>query len=137
VIDGNWLGQPLPEASLRIEAGRLAFFAKAIGQRVDSEPRFAMPTFLFSAYADNSTYFELLDRMGVPRERLLHAEQSFEYLAPVQVGDRVRVQGRITGLWDKKQGALEFVEIEADAANQAGTAVARMKSLLVLRNPVS
>lgn len=134
MIDPQWIGTALPQARLRVEAGRLAFFNAAIGQGMSTAPDIAPPTFLFSAYADNNVYFELLDRMAIPRQRLLHGEQSFEYLAPLRVGDEIRVEGRVVGITQKKGGALEFVEIASEAFNQNGTAIARLNALLVIRN---
>ena len=137
MIDRKWIGEALPEARLRVEAGRLAFFGKAIGADADKAIQVAPPTFLFSAYTDGNTYFSLLDLLGVPHERLLHGEQTFEYLAQVCVGDEIRVHGRISDIRDKKNGELEFVEIDSAATNGAGMPVARFKSLLVVRNPRS
>ena len=137
MIDKKWIGEALPEAKLRIEAGRVAFFAKAIGERADKFAAVAPPTFLFSAYTDNNIFWDLLDRMGIPHQRLLHGEQDFEYLTPIHIGDEISVRGRIAAIRDKKDGALEFVEIQSEASNQTGALVAKLKSLLVVRNPKS
>jgi acyl dehydratase len=135
MIDPSWIGTSLPPATLRVESGRLAFFNKATGNSADKEPQVAPPTFLFSAYTDSNVYFDLLDKMEVPHQRLLHGEQNFEYFAPLQVGDEIRVQGRIVDITNKKNGALEFVEITSDATNQADILVARLSAVLVIRNP--
>ena len=135
MIDRRWIGTSLPPSKLRVEAGRLAFFSKATGNSPGEEPQIAPPTFLFSAYTDSNVYFDLLDQMKVPHHRLLHGEQNFEYFAPLRVGDEIRVQGRVVNITDKKNGALEFIEIASEAFNQADVLVARLSGLLVVRNP--
>ena len=146
MIDKKWIGHELGSSVLAIERGRLKFFAKAIGE---TDPVYtdeaaardagyadlpAPPTFLFAAELDSGALFALLDRLGVPLGKVLHGEQRFEYLAPVVAGDTVTVNSRIADLYDKKNGALEFIEIESRAVNQHGTPVARLRSVTVVRH---
>lgn len=146
MIDKKWIGHELGSSPLAIERGRLRFFAKAIGE---TDPVYtdetaareagyadlpAPPTFLFAAELDSGALFALLDRLGVPLGKVLHGEQRFEYLAPVVAGDTVTVSSRIADLYDKKNGALEFIEIESQAVNQHGTPVARLRSVTVVRH---
>lgn len=146
MIDKKWVGFDLSSSVLAIERGRLKFFAEAIGE---TDPVYtdeaaardagyadlpAPPTFLFAAELDSGALFALLDRLGVPLAKILHGEQRFEYLAPVVAGDTVTVGSRIADLYDKKNGALEFIEIESRAVNQHGAPVARLHSVIVVRN---
>lgn len=146
MIDKKWIGVDLGHSALAIERGRLKFFATAIGE---TDPVYtdvaaardagyadlpAPPTFLFAAELDSGALFTLLDRLGVPLGKVLHGEQRFEYLAPVVAGDTVTVSSRIADLYDKKNGALEFIEIESRAVNQHGTPVARLRSVTVVRH---
>lgn len=146
MIDKKWIGHEIGRSVLPIEQGRLRFFAKAVGE---TQPIYtdvaaardagyadlpAPPTFLFAAELDSGAMFSLLDLLGVPVQKLLHGEQSFEYLGPVVAGDTVTVSSRIKNIYDKKNGALEFLEIESEAVNQHGMLVARLRSLTVVRN---
>ena len=146
MIDKKWIGHDIGRSVLPIERGRLKFFAKAIGE---TNPVYtdeaaardagyadlpAPPTFLFAAELDSGAMFGLLDRLGVPHEKVLHGEESFEYLGPVVAGDTVTVSSRIKDIYDKKGGALEFIEIESQAVNQHGDPVVRFRSLTVVRN---
>lgn len=146
MIDKKWIGHELGSSALAIERGRLKFFATAIGE---TDPVYtdvtaardagyadlpAPPTFLFAAELDSGALFAVLDRLGVPLAKVLHGEQRFEYLAPVVAGDTVTVSSRIADLYDKKNGALEFIEIESRAVNQHGTPVARLCSVTVVRH---
>ena len=146
MIDRSWIGAEVGTSTLTIERGRLRFFAKAIGE---TDPIYldeaaaraaghadlpAPPTFLFTAELDSGAVFNLLDKLGVPHEKILHGEQSFEYLGPVVAGDTVQVRSLIRNIYDKRQGALEFIELESEVANQRGEAVARLRSVIVVNH---
>jgi len=131
---------------LPIERGRLKFFAKATGE---TDPIYsdleaaraagygdipAPPTFLFAANLDSGVTFRLLEDMAIPLSSILHGEQSFEYFAPVVAGDEITATSRIGDIYDKRGGALEFIDLETEAVNQTGEAVARLRSLIVVRS---
>jgi acyl dehydratase len=146
MIDKKWIGHEIGSSVLAVERGRLKFFAKAIGEtnllytdetlarRAGYIDLPAPPSFLFSAELDSGAMFRLLDLMDVPIQRILHGEQSFDYIGCVVAGDTVTVNSRVKNLYEKKGGALEFIEIESQAINQHGDPVARMRSLTVIRN---
>lgn len=146
MIDRKWLGHELPASVLPIEHTRLQFFAKAIGE---TDPVYtdaaaardagypdlpAPPTFLFAAELDSGAAFRLIEQLEIPIARLLHGEQSFSYHRPACVGDTVTVRSTVTDIYDKKNGALEFVVKASRATNQAGELVAEMRTVLVCRN---
>ncbi|MFM0640539.1 MaoC family dehydratase N-terminal domain-containing protein [Paraburkholderia metrosideri] len=146
MIDKRWIGYEIGTSVLPVEPGRLKFFAKAIGETNPVYTNAAIardagyadlpapPTFLFAAELDSGAMFRLLDLMDVPLQRVLHGEQNFEYLEPIIAGDTVTVNSRIKDVYQKKAGALEFIEIESQAVNQRGDPVARMRSVTVIRN---
>jgi len=146
MIDRKWIGHELPPAELPIERTRLRFFAKAIGETspvyTDTEAARAAgyadlpapPTFLFAAELDAGTIDGLLADLQIPIAKLLHGEQSFTYHRPACVGDTVTVRSRIDDIYDKKNGALEFVVKSSRATNQHGELVAEMRSVLVCRH---
>jgi acyl dehydratase len=72
--------------------------------------------------------------MGVDLRNILHGEQQFTYLAPVCAGDTVTVASTITDIYDKKNGALEFLVKESSITNQHGTLVAKVRAVVVIRN---
>lgn len=146
MIDRKHIGKILPPAVLEIEKGRLRFFAKAIGE---TDPVYtdeaaaqaagypslpAPPTFIFAAELDAGTLMPALIEMGVNLPRILHGEQQFTYLAPVCAGDTITVQSRISDIYDKKNGALEFLVKDSTVTNQHGKQVAQMRSVIVVRN---
>lgn len=146
MIDRKFIGYEMKPSVLSIDATRLRFFAKAIGE---TDPVYfddaaakaagysaipAPPTFLFAGTMDSGALMDLIDTMGVPLGKVLHGEQQFEYLAPVVAGDSVTITSRVSDIYDKKNGALEFFVTEATATNQHGHDVARMRSVTVVRH---
>ena len=94
----------------------------------------APPTFLFAAELDSGQTFDLVKTLGIPLAGLLHGEQGFSYYRAVCAGDTVTVRCRITDIYQKKNGALEFIVRSANAFNQDGEAVAELRSTIVVRN---
>ena len=146
MIDKKWIGHELPPSELPIERSRLRFFAKAIGE---DDPVYteraaardagyrdvpAPPTFLFAAELDSGAVDGMLELLGVPIAKLLHGEQSFVYHRDACVGDTVTVRSRIDDIYDKKNGALEFVVKRSRATNQQGELVAELRTVLVCRH---
>jgi acyl dehydratase len=146
MIDRRHIGKMLRPAVLDIERGRLRFFAQAIGE---SDPIYtdvdaaraagypdlpAPPTFLFAAELDGQSITAMLDDLGVALNRILHGEQQFTYLAPVCAGDTVTVDSRVSDVYAKKGGALEFIVKESMVTNQRGVKVAEMRSVIVVLN---
>ena len=146
MIDRRHIGMSLRPAVLAIEQGRLRFFAQAIGEtdpvyldetaaRAAGYPDLpAPPTFLFAAELDAGSIVAMLDELGIPLDRILHGEQGFTYRAPVCAGDTVTVTARISDIYTRKGGALEFIVKDATVTNQHGTEVAAMRSVIVVRN---
>jgi acyl dehydratase len=147
VIDTKHIGMQLPTVSFEVEKGRLRFFAKATGE---TRPEYldeaaakaagyrslpAPPTFLMGADLDAGTMTTLLDTLGVPIGRILHGEQSFTYHAPVCAGDVLSVESRISDIYSKKGGALEFIVKDSLIKDAQGKTVVEARSVIVVRNP--
>ncbi|MGB8933448.1 MAG: MaoC family dehydratase N-terminal domain-containing protein [Anaeromyxobacteraceae bacterium] len=146
MIDRKWIGHEYPPSVLPIERGRVQFFAKAIGE---TDPIYrdaaaaraagyrdlpAPPTFIFAAELDAGVVDRLLADLQIPLAKLLHGEQGFTYHRPLCVGDTVTVRSRIDDIYDKRQGALEFVVKTSRAVDQHGQLVAELRSVLICRN---
>ena len=145
-IDRKWIGHELGASKFAIERGRLRFFARAIGE---TDPVYtdvqaaravgyadlpAPPTFLFGAELDSGVTFSMLALLGVGIDKILHGEQSFSYHGDVVAGDVVTVRSSIADIYDKKGGQLQFVVKQSTVVNQRSETVARMRSVIVVRN---
>jgi acyl dehydratase len=145
MIDRRHIGKALPRATLTIEAGRLRFFAKAIGEtnpiytdeeaaRAAGYPALpAPPTFLNSGELDADTVRAALVEIGVDISHILHGEQQFTYHAPICAGDTLSFESRFSDIYGRRNGALEFIVKDTTVTNQHGTKVADMRSVIVVR----
>ena len=75
-----------------------------------------------------------LPELGIDLGKVLHGEQIFKYHKPACAGDTLTLQTRIADIYDKKNGALDFVVRETKVTNQAGEHIADIKAVLVQRN---
>jgi acyl dehydratase len=145
MIDRSFIGIETPEFPVEVEKGRIRQFAAAIMEdnpvyfdeaaaRAAGHPALlAPPTFGFTIGILHPRPLDF-ERMGVKLERILHAEQKFVYLAPIYAGDIIRVRGRITDVFEKKGGKLQFIATTTLARNQHDQAVLEMTSLVACRS---
>ncbi|WP_330182889.1 MaoC family dehydratase N-terminal domain-containing protein [Nocardia sp. NBC_01503] len=146
-VDRAIVGKALPATTVTVEAGRLRIFAKAIGEtdpiytdveaaKAAGHPDIpAPPTFLFSIELEQPDAFADLAEAGVDLRFVLHGEQSFTYHSLAYPGDVLTATPRITDVYSKKGGALEFIVKETAVTRPDGSAVADLKAVVVVRNP--
>ncbi|HEC21355.1 MAG TPA: MaoC family dehydratase, partial [Chloroflexi bacterium] len=128
-----------PEFSYTIERGKLREFLLAIednnpAYRVDDPP--LPPTFptVFMFWGGGDIGGVLRD-LGVEMKNVLHAEQEYEYLAPLHVGDTVTGRTQIADIYSKKgrSGEMQFVELLTEYTNQHGEPVLKDRALIIVR----
>jgi acyl dehydratase len=146
-VDPALIGTTFPPITMTIDAGRLRFFAKAIGEtnpvytdldaaKAAGHPNLPVPpTFLFGIEMDSPDPFALLNALGTDLRFVLHGEQAFTYHQQAYAGDTITATPRIADVYTKKGGALEFVVKDTQLTREDGAAVATMTSILVIRNP--
>ena len=146
MLDKKFIGHEFPSFTADVEKGRLTFFAKAIGETnpiytdesaaVEAGYRAlpAPPTIPFALDMDGPELLPVVGILNLDIARILHGSQEFEYHAPICAGDRITVTSRISDIFDKKGGALEFVVMESSYSNQDGDLVATARNTLVYRN---
>ena len=146
MIDKRFIGHTLPAFSAVVEAGRLRFFAKAIGQtdpvysneaaaRAAGYPALPVPpTFLFCLEMESPDPAAIRNLLGMDYRTLLHGEQGFTFHAMAYAGDTLTFQQRIHDIYDKKGGVLEFVERRTSVTNQRDELVAELRCVTVIRN---
>jgi len=146
MIDSKWIGHETPASVMTIERGRLRLFAKSIGETNAVYTDVAQaraagyadlpvpPTFLFGIELESGANDRLLGELGIPLANLLHGEQRFTYHRTVCAGETVTVQSRVSDVYQKKNGALEFVVKSSRVTDEAGELVAEMQAVLVYRH---
>ncbi len=146
MLDKSFIGKEYEPFSFEVEKGRIRQFADAIG---DDSPIYrdeaaardagyraipAPPTFPYVAIMDADQAFTVLRDINADISRSLHGEQWFTYHASIYAGDVVSGHQKIVDIFDKKNGALEFIVTEVSLSNQSGEAVCDMRSVVVVRN---
>jgi acyl dehydratase len=146
MIDHKYIGHVEPAFEVLVEKSRLKFFAKATGQTdpvyTDDEAAHAAghpalpvpPTFLFCLEMEAPDPAAIRNLLGMDYRRLLHGEQGFVYERMAYAGDVLTFEQRVEDIYDKKNGALEFVVRKTIVTNQRGESVAQLRTVSVLRN---
>jgi acyl dehydratase len=145
MLDKNLVGHSFGRRSIVVEEGAVSFYAKAIGETdpTCTDPAAARdaglpalrvpPTFLSCLEGRIFQTRALLELARIDLKRLLHAEQSYVYHAPAYAGDTLTYEPRIVDVYDKKDGALEFLVKETRVTNQDGVHIADLRTALVQR----
>jgi acyl dehydratase len=146
MIDRRHIGHTMPAFSTEVEKGRLRFFAKATGQddpiyideasaRAAGHPSLLVPpTFLFCLEMESPNAAAIRELLGMDYRSLLHGEEGFSYHTMAYAGDTLTFEQRIDDIYDKKNGALEFVVRKTRVTNQRQELVAELRCVTVQRN---
>ncbi len=148
MIDSSAIGREFAPTHARVEPGRLRYFFSTLGETnpIYRRPAGAKatgfattpipPTYLFCLeMMDAENPFEMLEALDIDLRRVLHGEQKFTYLAPVVVGDELTLQSTVTGVTQKKGGAMTLIDVTTRIVNQHGEHVADATRVIVVRNP--
>jgi acyl dehydratase len=141
------IGVELPPRTIEVEKWQVLQFARAIGESNPISTNeaaaraagyrglVAPPTFAFClnmmAAAEPR---EMLRVLGIDPQKVLHGEQSFTYRSPICAGDVLTFRIRVTDIYVKKGGALEFVVQETAVTNPSGQPVVNMRGVTIIRH---
>ena len=112
MVDRALIGLEMEPFTVAAEAGRLRFFARAIGEtnpvfvdeaaaRAAGHPGLPLPpTFLFSMELDGPEPFAFFHRLGIDFARLLHGEQSFVHHRTAHAGEALTFTARVADIAD-------------------------------------
>jgi acyl dehydratase len=148
MIDRSRIGWRSEPSTVRIDGWRVKLFCRAIAEtdpvywddtaaRAAGHPGCPVPpTFLKAIEGEHFSSAALLESLGAPLTGVLHAEQSFDWLIPVHVGDTITVSREVADIYDKKDGALTFIVVDTHYL-VADAAVARSRQTILVRNKVA
>lgn len=146
MIDRSVIGKEYPAFTVEVEKRWVRSFAEAIGE---TDPVYfdetaakaagyrslpAPPTFPFAMIMERNQSFMILDELGIDKRRAMHAEQSFTYHTDLCAGDVLTGRQRVVDVYDKKNGALEFLVTDIRLDNQRGEHVCDLRTTVVVRN---
>ncbi|MGJ7510923.1 FAS1-like dehydratase domain-containing protein [Variovorax sp. GT1P44] len=145
MIDRTRIGFETEATTADIDGWRVKLFCQAVGEddpvyrdadaaRAAGHPACPVPpTFLKAIEGEHFSSAQLMALLQVPLRGVLHAEQSFEHLAPVYVGDRIEVSRKVADIFDKKNGAFTFIVVDTDY-RRARQPVASSRQTILVRN---
>lgn len=122
MADKSIIGTDIGYTIIPVERGKIREFAGAIldeSPEYESECPAAPPTFTMTV-----AFWPRVGPMpdlGLNYMRVLHAEQQYEYLKPVQAGDTLTARTTISDVYEKegkKGGTLTFVVFQTTFTNQ-------------------
>jgi acyl dehydratase len=146
MISKSVIGKEYPPFTVEVEKRWVRSFAEAIGETAPvyfdesaatsagyrSLP--APPTFPFAMIMERNQSFMILDELGIDKRRAMHAEQSFVYHTDLCAGDVITGRQKVIDVYDKKNGALEFLVTEIRLENERGEHVCDLRTTVVVRN---
>jgi hypothetical protein len=137
-IDRKHIGFSLPRFDVTVDQDRLRNFAAAIGASQDSvESGVAPSTYMKVIEGAGNSSREIVRALGVDLRRVMHVEQEFEYDGQIRAGDHLTVERRVADIYDRKDGALEFVVVHSTILRNSGQSVGRSRQWILIRNAVT
>jgi acyl dehydratase len=145
MLDSSLIGTETDEFPLPVDRSKVREFALAL---LDDDPIYQDAAAARDAglegipapltFAAASSHFRedlaLFQSLGFDLKRMLHGESSWEYLAPVQVGDELVAHRRIVDVATrpgKRGGDMTIVTFEIDYVNQNGETAMRERLVLI------
>lgn len=136
------IGKSAEPVVVDVERGHIRRFADAIA---DANPIYrdeqaaaragharipAPPTFAIALRAADPR-----EGLGIDYRKLLHAQQSFEFVRPIYAGDRLTLDARISEAWAKetRSGLMDFITVETSATDERGAHVYTLRSTVAVR----
>ena len=146
MLDRSKIGHVFPAFDIKLEKGLLSLFARAIGETnpiyTDEEAArgvghssLPMPlTYAFCLGKFISDPSDTLHLFNLDFAGVVHGEQEFHYYGFACAGDTVIGQKRVTDVYERKQGALEFIVVTTEFKDAAGSLLCEAIQTIVVNN---
>ena len=146
-INKSLVGKEYPPFVVTVERGRIKEFARAIGDlnpfylddRVGQASEWgdiiAPPTFATTFRDENADTAAFLRELGTDISRVLHGEQEFEMVRPIQPGQTYTCRTRILDIYEKtgKSGPMAFIVREMAITDRQNEIVGSTRHITVVR----
>lgn len=119
-------GKVYPDAPFTVDPGRVAAF-----RAVFDEPSGVPPTFVTAA--EFTVIPEIVGdpELGLDFSRVLHGNQEYEFLRPLEEGETLVIRSRIESI--REMGGNGFLVLVTDLVEPDGKAVCTARSTLIER----
>lgn len=146
MVDKSHIGKEWKLPPVLVEAGRIRFFAKAIGATepvysIDQVARdagyrglIAPPTFVLTLEIEELDPIRMLSELDVDIATILHGEQRYKYYQPVYAGDMIHSRVCVKDVYEKKKGTMTFIDVNTFLYNQDEQLVAEMFRIIIVMN---
>jgi hypothetical protein len=121
-------GKTYEAVTLNVDAGFVARFAQAVGD----DGSFVPPTIVTAPEIVAGLDHLVADEdLGLDFSRLVHGDQEYEWLRPIQVGDVLVVESTIESI--RFKGGHEFLTLRTEMRDAAGGMVVVARTGLIVR----
>ncbi len=124
------IGQESSLHRARLERAAIEAFGKSVSWELPGE---VPPSFL-TRFREGE--FELLVRLGVELQQVLHAEQEYRWLAPLKMDSELDHRARLADVLSKggKGGRLTFLKFDSEYLDPVTTrALVQSRTVMVIR----
>jgi acyl dehydratase len=137
-IDAKSLGYEASPIEFSYTWRDTVVYALGVGASADTELDYlyegrgpkVLPT--FCTIPTFAAFDALVDRIGCDRQGMVHHSQQMDLFKPLRPNAKLRVMGKVAGLYDLKRLAMSVFSI--DAFDEDGDLIIRGEVTLVLRN---
>lgn len=137
-IDAKSLGYEASPIEFSYTWRDTVMYALGVGASADTELDYlyegrgpkVLPT--FCTIPTFAAFDALVDRIGCDRQGMVHHSQQMDLFKPLRPNARLRVMGKVVGLYDLKRLAMSVFSI--DAFDEDGDLIIRGEVTLALRN---
>lgn len=134
-IDRRHVGFRLAPFEVTVDAAHIRRFREAIGDDSPlADPNEAPATFMKVIEGEGNSSRKILTALGIDLRRVLHAEQEFQYVLQIRGGDRISVERVVSEIYDRNDGALEFVVVDSNLRAADGALVGTSRQWILVRN---
>lgn len=129
-LKASLVGRSYPAVPFPVVAGHVVAFAAAVAHPGDGVP----PTFATAPELLAGLRNVLADaELGLDLGRVLHGEQAYEWVRPIETGEVLTAEATIEQI--RAKGGVELLTLRTDLRDEAGRIVVVARSTLVVRSP--
>ena len=146
MLDKSKIGHEFPPFQVELEKGMLRLFAQAIGEtspvytdegaaRGAGYASLPMPlSYPFCLGKFITDPFDTLHLFNLDHSRIVHGEQEFHYHDCACAGDTLIGRKRVTDVYQRNNGALEFIVVTTEFTDAAHRPVCEAVQTIVVKH---